>query len=53
VEYNERRIHTTLKMSPAEFQWLRRDKQLSTQVKDKSSSEKGTWHRGELGVTYS
>ena len=44
VEYNERRIHTTLKMSPANFRRLR-DKQLSTQVKDKSSSEKGTWQR--------
>jgi putative transposase len=41
VEYNEGRIHTTLKMSPANFRRLR-DKQLSTQVKDKSSSEKGT-----------
>ena len=41
VEYNEGRIHTTLKMNPANFRRLR-DKQLSTQVKDKSSSEKGT-----------
>lgn len=42
VEYNTTRLHTSLKTTPANFRRLQ-DKSLTTQVKENSSSEMGTW----------
>lgn len=41
VEYNEKRIHTSLKTTPANFRRLQ-DKRLTTQMKDMPSNEMGT-----------